>query len=464
MSDAHRNSSIRSAVLTSVLSKAGTALLQLLALPLAMRVMGWEEFGLYASVAGFLTAMYLFEAGLGPALTHGISQAVARDDQATQSRLSATAFYLIAALMLLGASVLATLILTQPVERLFGAEFTAYADVLKSALWVGLILLSVSLLLSHTDRLREGYLEARYVNLWGAAGNFLAAAAVGIGIWAFPSVIYLLLAVFGPLVLGRLANTWQLWRARPWVTPRPRHFHHNLVRGLITDGVAFAVVSLGVNLVEFNLIQNLFGRVAGPSGVTSFSIFVTLTIAQLGFVMMLTTPTWPAIADAAARGELAWVRRAARRLEGYALAFAFASGTGLVLLGPWLLPLWLGPRAASLDRPILLAYAFYFLLYAWRHVQHMVLIGLGQTRRLARIQLLESVLLALAAWFAMQHASLALLLAVMTTTILLITGWRLPWLVRQELRSLAAKPSTPPPPAVTPSDSGPLSSTAAPVS
>lgn len=444
MSNEHRNSSIRTAVLTSVVSKLGTALLQLLALPLAMRVLGWEMYGLYASVAGLLTALYLFEGGLGPALTHGISQAAARNDQTTQSYLSSTAFFLIGGFTLLGTGIVACLVLTQPVERLFGSSFAAHDSALRPALWLGLALLAVSLWLSHTDRLREGYLEARYVNLWGAAGNFVAAAAVGLGVWLWPSVTYLLAAVFGPVVLGRLANTWQLWRSRPWIAPRWTHVRLPLVHRLVTDGLAFAVVSLGVNLVEFNLIQNLFGRVAGPAGVTSYSVFVTLTMAQLGFILMLTTPTWPAVADAAARGEVAWVRQAVRRLERYALAFATVTGVSLVALGPWLLPLWLGERATALNRSILLAYAVYFLLYAWRHVQHMLLIGLGQTRRLARVQLLESFILALAAWAVMQHGHLALLLTTMALCQLLITGWRLPWLVRQQLHALTAPSSSQP--------------------
>ncbi len=60
MSGKERTRSIRDAVATSILSKAGTALLQLLALPVAMRAMGWEEFGLYASVAGLLLTVQLF--------------------------------------------------------------------------------------------------------------------------------------------------------------------------------------------------------------------------------------------------------------------------------------------------------------------------------------------------------------------------------------------------------------------
>ncbi len=431
-----RNRSIRVAVLSSLVCKAGTALLQLLALPLALRVLGWEEFGLYASVAGLLSAVYLFEIGLGPALTHGLSQAAAVGDRKEETILSSTAFFLLGGLIGLGGLVFTVVLLTQPPARLFGAEFAAHAATLRPALWTGLGLMLASMLLNHTDRLREGYLEVLHINLWGAAGNFVAAVAVVIGVWRFPSVTCLLLAVFGPQLLGKLANTWQLWRARPWIIPRWQSFRSGKASWMLRDGLAFAVFSAVVNLVEFNVIQNLYGRVSGPEGVTAYSIFVTLTISQLGFIVMLTTPTWPAVVDAAARGEVGWIRSAVRRLGGYAVGFSLLSGIGLVTLGPWLLPLWLGPKAEVLTRPILLAYAGYFLLFAWRHVHHMLLVGLGQVRLVARVQLLESALILATAWLGMTHGGLATVLLAMTLTLAALTGWWLPWLVRRQMARL----------------------------
>ena len=59
-----RDRSIRLAVLTSILSKGGTALLQLLAIPLAVRVMGREEFGLYTCVELTLSTIVLLEVGV----------------------------------------------------------------------------------------------------------------------------------------------------------------------------------------------------------------------------------------------------------------------------------------------------------------------------------------------------------------------------------------------------------------
>lgn len=428
-----RNQAIRSAIWTSLLSKGGTALLQLLALPVAMRVMGWEEFGLYASVAGVLLTVQLFEVGLGPALTHGLSKAVAEGDRDRERALSATAFFLLVGLAAAAFAVMAEVILDLPVAWLFGEKFIPHEEALRSAMWVGLCLFALMLVLNHTERVREGYLEVRYNNMWGAAGNLLAATLVFAGVWHVPTVSFLLFAVFGSGLLVKLGNTIHLWHTRPWLVPSWKWFRGGLARWMLTDSVAYVVFAVVVNIVEFNVIQNLYGRIAGPVGVTAYSVLMTITVSALGFVLMITTPTWPAVVDAKARGDLAWIRSAARRLWLYAGGFALCTGLGLVLFGPWLLPFWVGPKAQSLDRGVLFCYAAYFLAYVWRHANHMLLVGLGKVRILAVVQIIESILVLGAAWIGMNHGGLSELLLAMAAAIALVTGWCLPWLFHRDL-------------------------------
>jgi O-antigen/teichoic acid export membrane protein len=178
--------------------------------------------------------------------------------------------------------------------------------------------------------------------------------------------------------------------------------------------------------------------------VTGYSVLVMLTSAMLGFVLMITTPMWPAVVDALARGDVAWVRRTAWRLWLYDSGFAAACGLVLVLFGPTLLPMWVGPKAQELNRPVLLAFSVYFLLYAWRHANHMLIVGAGRVRTLAVVQVAESALVLGAAWFGMNHGGLATLLLSMATAIGLVTGWALPALLRRELKRVQGAPAAVP--------------------
>lgn len=436
---ARRDSSIRRAVLSSLLSKGGTVLLQLVALPLALRVMGRAEFGIFGTVSTALSTVQLLEIGIGPALAHGISKAGAIGDDELKRRLASTAFVLVGIVALLAGLALSSVLLTVPVTTMFGEKFQGTEAAMRPALWLGLGLFLMLFLLNLTDRLREGLLEVAHTNTWGAAGNVLAAAAVGVGVLWVPEVWYLVLAVHGSVVAAKLGNTLSLWKRHPDMIPRVRMLDQGLVRLLLSDGAAFATCALLVGFVEYNVCTWLVGRNGGPNAVSLYMIFVQISVMQLGFVMMVSTPTWPAVAEALAREDLAWARKAAKRLYVLGVAFALCAAIGWVTLGPWILHRWLGDEFAGLGRPLMGAFAFYFAVHTWRHLNHVLMIGTGQVRSLARVQLIETALVACSAWLGLRWGGMDAMLFAMGVTIALVTGWVLPIRVR---RSLVEVPST----------------------
>lgn len=439
-----RNRAIKRAVITSLASKAGTALMQLVSIPIAVRVLGREEFGLYASISMVITTVILLEIGVGPALTHGLSDAVARGDRERERTYYSTSFFMMLGLSLLGAFVLAGVVAMVPLSVMFGESYVGREAVMLPALWLGIGLFAAVLVLGHTDRAREGFMEVGHNNLWGGAGNLLAAASVGIGIWFFPNIYFLMIAVFGSQVLAKVGNTIHLWVRRSYLIPSLRAFRGAMAGGLLKDGLAFSAAYSVVGVVEFNVCANLIGRVGGPGEVAVYSMLVTLCVSALGFVLMVTTPTWPAVVDARARGDIAWIRTASRRLFLFALSVGVAAAIGLGLLGTTLLPLWLGDDFGDVPQLALLAFGFYFLMHVWRHVGHVLLMGMGRVRQLAMVQLAESAVILLPAWFGMQAFGLAGLLAAMALSILLMTGWALPLMFHRAVRALPGGSGSPP--------------------
>ncbi len=423
---ARRNLSIRLAVVTSFLSKTGTALLQLLAIPVAIRVLGREEFGLFTTVTITLTMISLLEVGVGPALTHGISQANARGDENRRRELASTAFFLMAGIAMAVGLVVAGVLATVPLPSIFGADYAGRESMLRPALWLGLGLFLLLFVLNLTERLREGQLEVAKTNLWGAAGNLGAAAAVGIGVWFVPDVWFLVLAIHGSVALAKMGNTVTLWWRHPDFIPKPKWFRIPVAKHLFGDGLAFATACLVTGAVEYNLCGWMIGRVEGPSQVALYGVFISLSVMQLGFVMMLTTPTWPAVAEALARGHRTWAKTAAQRLQWYGAAVAVCAATGLVILGPWVFGIWLGPEFADTSRGMFGCFALYFAAHVWRHTNHMLMIGTGQVNRLARIQAVESAVVVAVAAVALHLGGIGAMLAAMGVTIACITGVLLP--------------------------------------
>jgi len=438
---ARRDLSIRLAVITSILSKAGTALLQLLAIPVAIRVLGREEFGLFTTVTITLTTISLFEVGVGPALAHGISRANAAGDEARRRELASTAFFMMAGIAAVVGILVAAVLVTVPLPSIFGADYAGREDMLRPALWLGLVLILLLFILNLTERLREGQLEVAKTNLWGAAGNLCAACAVALGVWFLPQVWFLVLAIHGSMVLAKLANTGTLWRSHPEFIPNLKRFRLPVAKHLFGDGLAFGTACLVTGVVEYNLCGWMVGRAEGPAQVALYGVFISLSVMQLGFVMMLTTPTWPAVAEAMARGHREWAATAARRLQWYGVGIALCAAGGLVVLGPWVFGIWLGPEFAGTSRGVIACFALYFAAHVWRHVNHMLMIGTGQVTRLARIQAVESTLVILVAWGALRFGGTGAMLAAMGAVIACVTGVLLP----RHVAAALAEPAGPVP-------------------
>lgn len=439
---ARRDYSIKLAVMTSFLSKAGTALFQLLSIPLAIRVLGRAEFGLYTTVNFTLATMALLQIGIGPALAHGLSRAKAKDDDASAREQSSTAFFMMAGMAALAGVLLSLVLLFVPLPSLFGADFAGSEASLRPALWTGLALFLLLFVLNLSDRVREGLLESATNNVWGAVGNVVAAIAVGAGVFLLPQVWFLVLAVHGSMVLAKLCNTVSLWRSHPEVRPVWSKFRLPVAKHMFGDGVAFSACTLIAVIVEYNFCGWLIGHTEGRAATALYGVFVSMTIMQLGFVMMLSTPTWPAVAEALARGDNQWAKRAARRLYLYGSGFGLCSFGGLVLLGPLLLPLWLGKEFAETPRTLIACYATYFVAHVWRHLNHAMMIGSGQISRLARVQFAESALVVIAAVAGLHYGGMGTMLLCMATVIFSVTGCILPRLVGHGLR-LHVRETTP---------------------
>lgn len=421
-----RDRSIRLAVVTSFVSKFGTILLQLLSIPIAVKVLGRAEFGLYTTVNLTLTTLSLLQVGVGPALTHGLTKARAAGDETRLRELGSSAFFLMAVIALTAGGVLAAVLTTVPMTSLFGDAYAGKDAALRPALWTGLALFLLLFVLNLTERVREGYLEVASNNLWGATGNVMAATFVAVGVWFVPQVWFLVLAVHGAMVLAKIFNTISLWKKHPLMLPSPGSFRVSTARHLFTDGIAFSTCCLVTGIIEYNFCGWLVGRSGGPSAVALYGVFITLTVMQLGFVVMLSTPTWPAVAEALARDDKPWARKAGKRLYLLGAAFSLCSAAGLVLLGPVVIPLWLGHEFSNISRVTFACYGLYFIAHVWRHLNHAMMIGTGQVGKLVRIQLIESALVAVLGGVALHHGGIPAMLATMGALILALTGSFLP--------------------------------------
>lgn len=432
-----RNKAISSAVMTSLASKAGTVVLQFVSIPIAYRILG-DDYNLYATIAVSIGTIILFQIGIGPALTHGISRAHSGEDKILEKQYFSTSWFLLLGLTLLAGLAAASLLLFVPLTTIYGDKYAGLESNMMPGLWLALGIVLLEFMLSHTERAREGFLEVHVNNCFGTAGNILGALSVAIGIHYFQSIEFLILAIFGSRALARTANTLYLFWQRPDLLPKFTHWNTPLAKEMFSDGFAFSISQSLTSIVEINVCGLLVARFAGPEAMGYFQILMNLANLMLGIVIMFTTPTWPAVVDALGRNDFGWISSAVRKLWLLVGSYSLAVIIFLPTLGHFLLGLIYGEEF-NVGWQTLLPFALYFAISAWSHTNNALLIGMGMVKRAAALSLVETLILIVPAAIGIAYYGIAGLFAGMALTLLALTGWLFPSILIKRIRHLAAR-------------------------
>lgn len=437
-----RNRSIRNAVATSLLSKGSTALLQFISLPIAARVLGRVEFGIYATISMAVLMVAILQLGVAPALGQSISEASAKKDRKREGQLYKNGAILVVGFGVLGLILAAVLIATVPLPVMFGPEYAPFEEQMRPALWIGVLLMLGLTFVETTDRVREGYMESDIVNTWATAGNLVGAVVVFTCIRFQPSISFLLLAVFGPNIIARAISTVLLLKKRPWLISGSYRPDRATMIKLIREGLSFSATSFLVYTTEIAICALIIGRISGPDEVAIFQVLVSITTAYTGMLIMVGRPIWAAIADAKTRKDQAWMTAATRRYYQYLVALTAAAGVMLIGFGPLIIPLLYGSEF-TVDRLLLVSHAVFLLAIGWRLVNRYLAIGLGLISRTVAPILIGLALGTILGTFGLYFHGLWALYASLAIGTFVVPGILLPRLVRREMHSQSVRETMP---------------------
>ena len=430
--DENRTRAMGLAVMSSLVSKGGNALLMLVSVPLAFSVLGEERFGVYGVVQTLMWFITMSDLGMGPGIMRRIAGAVARGDRDSETAAVSCGFFITLGFVAISALIFTAIMWLVPVTTLFGEKFAPVQDELRSNLWMAGGMFLLMLMVSMLERSREGYQEIHVANAFGGIGNVIAAVVLYLGIGYFPSVTFLLLSVYGIQALASSLNAAHLIWKRPWLLPRWSSMERGLSRQMLGEGLALFVAGSVAPILQREGTKWLLGQLEGPAAVGRFTILIQLGFFLYGFVFMLSRPLWPAVADAVTRGDFEWVRAARRRMLRFFLPLALLTVAGFTVLGPWLADHWLR-RHVDLHRLDFALFSLSFVLMVWSHLHYVMLAGSGEFRRPAWILAVETGAVLLAAWFGIHHYGLAGAMAGSALGVALFSAWMLPRLLGRVL-------------------------------
>jgi O-antigen/teichoic acid export membrane protein len=346
----------------SIVTKGVALIVLLVSVPLGLRYLGGERFGLWMTALSAVGLLGFANLGFDKGLLNALAAADGNDDRAAAGRLVSTAFILLGCVFTALLLLFALLYPLLPWARLLNAAPGVVGDAgpVMAALTVCTLL---TLLASLVDTVQAAYQEGFLNGLWDGVGKLLALAALIAAIGAGAGLPWLALWVAAAPLLASAANAALLFgKRRRWLMPQLALLRAGAARQLFSAGGLFFLGQIALTLAYYadNLIV---AQLAGSEAVASYAVVARLFDLPGMLLLLVGGALWPPLAEAIARGDVAWAERGLKRLMVASLALALISAVPLMLLGPAVLRWWVGGAVAA-PPGLFIAFGLFWLVSA----------------------------------------------------------------------------------------------------
>lgn len=400
----------------NLLGLGAPLLFALVSIPVLVRVLGPERFGLLTLIWAVTSYFGLFDLGLGRALTQQLAITLDQKREEQVGPLSATALALMGLLGLVGGVLMAAL-------APWGVDLIKQLPNRQEAIDATLVMALAMPFIVLTSGLR-GMLEACHafevlnyirlpMGLWTFVGPWLVV------LWWGPDLLMITVALAGGRVLAALVHGWLAWRALPQLQGRLR-IQRGWLRPLLVSGGWLTLSNLVSPFMGY-VDRFIIGATVSAAAVAFYATPQELVTKLWIIPGALTAVLLPAFAAQVAKRDAAvW-----KLLDG-AVATLFVVllpiTAALALFARELLGWWLGPVFAVQSAPILQVFAFGILINCLAHVPLTWLHAAGQFRAPALLHCAELLPFVAALWFfsaqwGLMGAALAWLLRMLADTL-----------------------------------------------
>jgi O-antigen/teichoic acid export membrane protein len=342
------------AVGSAALSKGVLVLANALAIPIAIRYLGAESFGIWTTITTALTMLLVLDLGIANSLTNFISEAYARNDREHASKYTTTALTVmicIAFLLGVGAWILWPHIHW---AALFHVSSAIKPEAVSHAVAAAFLIFLIDLPSRLAVKVLGGYQELRTANLFAIVGGISNLAAIVLLVKLHAGLSAMVAGSAGALVgADLLCLLWLLSIHKPWLRPRIAHLDRSAARRMMRIGTEFFILQIA-GLIVFNSDNLVITHYLGPAEVAPYSVAWRLVGYASVLQALLVPALWPAFSEAFERGDMAWVRQAFRRTMWITMGTAFGFAVLFALAGRWLIRVWATNAAVPSESLMLL--------------------------------------------------------------------------------------------------------------
>lgn len=336
-----------------------------LIIPLMIKYLGNEQYGIWSTLLSIVSWIVLFDIGIGNGLRNKISESLAKDSPHEAQKYISTAYIMIGfiSIVLLCIFLLASNYI--PWQSTFNTQVLSNNE-LKLVVNITAGFLFINFWLSLINQVFNGLQKSSIVVFSQFLSNLLSLIFVYILYIYFESSLVKLAFFYGlSLVVTNLSISTWFFKSNNYLLPRLQLYSKAYVKSITSLGFQFFIIQMAV-LVMFTTDKILITQLFGPKYVTSydvvFKLFSIISIAH----SLLMAPLWSAYSDAYHRNDYEWIKKTIKNQLKIFILFIFATMI-LVTLAKPIIRLWIGDKL-QVDNMLILSMGLFVIVYTWSNI------------------------------------------------------------------------------------------------
>lgn len=358
----------------SVVCRAVAMLASFLTIPLMIRYLGQEQFGVWSTLLSVISWIVFFDLGIGNGMRNKVAESLAKNANDEAAKYIASGYSLIGLVSLalwLGVTAGSYFI---PWQVVFNTQAIS-EETLRHTVQIAVFFIALNFWISLVVALLGAVQKTSLTAMGQLVSNVLALLFVVMLVnLTNASIIYLAVAYgFSLIVANVLLSKW-FYQQHPELFPK-LSLDKQHIQPLLSLGLQFFTIQLAV-LVIFTTDKILITQLLGPQYVTQYEVVFKL-FSLIAFAhTLISAPLWSAYTDAYQRGDFAWIKYMLHKqimlFGGVVLVTIF-----MVLGAKSVISLWIG-RELAVSSQLVAAMGLFVLVSTWNNVYAMLVNGIGK--------------------------------------------------------------------------------------
>lgn len=339
-SDNKRTKKYRINSLIMLFCQASSMLTSFLLVPLLMKYLGINIYGVWLTLWGLIEWCNVFDIGLGHGLRNKYAEAKANGDYDSAKKYVSTTFFV---LLLISCILFVLFLISSRIfnwSSILNAPTSLNEDLQTLILLVGtffcvkFVINIVNILLAADQNPAVSSIMTLFGNIFVLIGVFILTK------YTQPSILLLGLSFTGLQLLPTIIGFFILFigKYRPYI-PCFSEFSVSHIKKIFSLGSQFFVIQITAMLLfAFNNI--IISHTSGNSEVTEFNIAYKYINILYVIFLTLVTPLWSASTEAFNKGDIDWIKNSFRKMN-HIWTLMFGVGVFMILCSSFVYKIWI---------------------------------------------------------------------------------------------------------------------------